>query len=60
MCVADIKEKLGAKPVPIQLPIGAEADFKGVVDLITMKATVWDGDGKDANKNAGDSKGGKQ
>ena len=48
MCVDDIKEKLGARPVPIQLPIGAEADFKGVVDLITMKAIVWDGDGKDA------------
>ena len=48
MCEADIKEKLGARPVPIQLPIGAEADFKGVVDLITMRAIVWDGDGKDA------------
>ena len=48
MCVADIKEKLGAKPVPIQLPIGAEANFTGVVDLITMKAYVWDGDCKDA------------
>jgi elongation factor G len=48
MCVADIKEKLGAKPVPIQLPIGAESDFTGVVDLIKMKAYIWDGDGKDA------------
>ena len=48
MCVNDIKEKLGAKPVPIQLPIGAENNFTGVVDLITMKAYVWDGDGKDA------------
>ncbi len=48
MCVNDIKEKLGARPVPIQLPIGAEADFAGMVDLITMKAYVWDGDGKDA------------
>ncbi len=48
MCLADIKEKLGAKAVPLQLPIGAEADFIGVVDLITMKATIWDGDGKDA------------
>ena len=35
MCVDDIKEKLGARAVPMQLPIGAEADFKGVVDLIT-------------------------
>jgi len=48
MCVNDIKEKLGARPVPIQLPIGAESNFAGVVDLITMKAYVWDGDGKDA------------
>jgi elongation factor G len=48
MCVNDIKEKLGARPVPIQLPIGAEGNFAGVVDLIRMKAYVWDGDGKDA------------
>ncbi|MTD92933.1 elongation factor G [Hyphomicrobium sp. xq] len=48
MCVNDIKEKLGAKPVPIQLPIGSESNFAGVIDLITMKAYVWDGDGKDA------------
>jgi elongation factor G len=48
MCVSDIKEKLGARPVPIQLPIGAESAFAGVVDLIKMKAYVWDGDGKDA------------
>jgi len=48
MCVNDIKEKLGARPVPVQIPIGAESAFAGVVDLITMKAYVWDGDGKDA------------
>ena len=48
MCLADIKEKLGARAIPLQLPIGAEGGFKGVVDLITMKAIVWDGDGKDA------------
>jgi elongation factor G len=48
MCVADIKEKLGARPVPLQLPIGQEATFKGVVDLIKMKAIVWDGDDKGA------------
>lgn len=48
MCVSDIKEKLGARPVPLQLPIGAEASFAGVIDLIKMKAIVWDGDGKDA------------
>jgi len=48
MCVKDIKDKLGARTVPIQLPIGAENDFAGVVDLIKMKAYVWEGDGKDA------------
>jgi len=48
MCLADIKDKLGAKAVPIQLPIGAESNFAGVVDLIRMKAITWDGDGKDA------------
>ncbi|MEO7405081.1 MAG: elongation factor G, partial [Burkholderiales bacterium] len=48
MCLDDIKEKLGARAVPIQLPIGAEANFQGVIDLITMTALVWDGDGKDA------------
>lgn len=40
--VKQIKEMLGAKAVPLQLPIGAEDSFKGVVDLITMKAMVWD------------------
>ncbi len=37
-----IEERLGAKPLVIQLPIGAEADFVGVVDLIGMKAIVWE------------------
>ena len=48
MCLDDIKEKLGARAVPIQLPIGAESNFKGVVDLIEMVSITWDGDGKDA------------
>lgn len=39
--VKEIKEKLGANPVPLQIPIGAEDDFKGVVDLITNEAIVW-------------------
>jgi elongation factor G len=38
---SDIKEKLGANPVPIQLPIGSEENFKGVIDLIRMKALLW-------------------
>lgn len=48
MCFDDIKAKLGARAVPIQLPIGAENDFRGVVDLIRMIAIVWEGEGKDA------------
>jgi len=40
--VAQVKERLGANPVPLQLAIGAEENFKGVVDLIKMKAIVWD------------------
>jgi elongation factor G len=47
-CIDDIKVKLGARPVPLQLPIGAEASFKGVVDLLRMKALVWEGDDKGA------------
>ncbi|MEJ2402208.1 MAG: elongation factor G [Xanthomonadales bacterium] len=39
--VEQIKNRLGARPVPIQLPIGAEEDFEGVVDLIRMKAIYW-------------------
>ncbi|WP_404367972.1 elongation factor G [Marinobacter sp.] len=39
--VEQIKKRLGATPVPIQLPIGAEEDFKGVVDLIRMRAIYW-------------------
>ena len=40
--VKQIKDRLGGNPVPIQLPIGAENDFVGVVDLIRMKAIYWD------------------
>lgn len=42
MVVAQVKEMLGANAVPLQLPIGAEDDFIGVVDLITMKGVIWD------------------
>lgn len=41
-----IKTRLKANPVPIQIPIGAEDEFKGVVDLISMKALVWEDDTK--------------
>jgi elongation factor G len=49
MCVRTIRERLGAKAVPIQLPIGAETSLKGVVDLVRMKAIVWDSEGLGAN-----------
>ena len=38
---SQVKEMLGTKSVPLQLPIGAEGNFKGVVDLVEMKAFVW-------------------
>ena len=41
MCVNDIKEKLGGNGVPIQLPIGAEDDFEGIIDLVTMKEYLF-------------------
>src|ERR1700744_6226794 len=41
MVVTQVREMLGAKAVPLQLPIGAEDDFKGVVDLIKMKGIIW-------------------
>ncbi len=37
-----IKDRLGANPLPLQLPIGAEENFRGLVDLVTMEAIVWD------------------
>lgn len=40
--VEQVKERLGGNAVPIQLPIGAEEDFKGVVDLVGMRAIIWD------------------
>ena len=39
--VTQIKEVLGANPCPIQIPIGAEENFKGIIDLVTMKALYW-------------------
>ncbi|HEX5779041.1 MAG TPA: GTP-binding protein, partial [Xanthobacteraceae bacterium] len=40
-CLADIVDRLGAKPVAIQLPIGIEQTFKGLVDLVRMKGVIW-------------------
>jgi elongation factor G len=48
-CVESIRDRLGAKAVPIQLPIGSEASLKGIVDLVRMKAVVWDSEGLGAN-----------
>ena len=39
--VHQIKDKLGANPVPVQLPIGSEETFRGVIDLVSMKAIIW-------------------
>ena len=42
--VNEIEKKLGAKPVPVQIPLGSEDKFKGVVDLIERKSVIWDDD----------------
>jgi elongation factor G len=47
--VKQIKDRLGGNPVPIQLPVGAEDDFVGVVDLIRMKAIYWDDEDQGTN-----------
>src|SRR5450432_318334 len=47
-CVDMIKKRLGSRPLPVQLPIGSEDNFKGMVDLVEMKALVWGSDDKDA------------
>jgi elongation factor G len=44
-CLSDIVDRLGAKPIAIQLPIGAESQFKGIVDLVRMVAVVWEDEG---------------
>ena len=49
MCLRTIRERLGVKAVPIQLPIGSEAALKGIIDLVRMKAVVWDNEGLGAN-----------
>ncbi len=47
-CLDDIKVRLGARPVAIQLPIGAESDFKGLIDLVRMVGIVWSDEDKGA------------
>jgi elongation factor G len=41
-CLKDIVDRLGANPVAVQLPIGAESQFKGIIDLVRMVGVVWD------------------
>ncbi|MDP2357057.1 MAG: elongation factor G [Beijerinckiaceae bacterium] len=43
-CLEDIKVRLGARPVAIQLPIGSESNFQGLIDLVRMKAITWTGE----------------
>lgn len=47
--VEQVKERLGGNAVPIQLPIGAEENFKGVVDLVGMRAIIWDEESRGMN-----------
>jgi elongation factor G len=47
-CVDMIRKRLGSRPLVIQIPIGSEDNFKGMVDLVDMKALVWESDDKDA------------
>jgi len=49
MCLRTIRERLGVKAIPIQLPIGSESNLKGIVDLVRMKAVVWESEGLGAN-----------
>lgn len=48
--VTDVKEILDVKPLVLQLPVGKEADFNGVVDLLAMKAVVFEGDGRKTSR----------
>lgn len=54
MSAKSIVEKLGGNATPIQIPIGAEDKFIGMVDLVTMKSMIWDGDGLGAEFKTGD------
>ena len=40
--IESIRQRLGANPIPMQLPIGEESEFRGAIDLLTMQATIWD------------------
>ncbi|HJD64147.1 MAG TPA: elongation factor G [Rickettsia endosymbiont of Sericostoma sp.] len=53
-CVEMIKDRLGAKPLVIQLPVGIEENFKGVIDLVKMKAIIWKDESLGAEYSYGD------
>jgi elongation factor G len=48
-CMDDIKTRLGARPIAIQLPIGSEQQYKGLIDLVRMKGVVWEDEALGAN-----------
>src|ERR1700687_1496382 len=48
-CMQDIVDRLGAKPIAIQLPIGSENNFKGLIDLVRMEGVVWEDEALGAN-----------
>src|SRR6187401_608074 len=50
-CLKDIVDRLGAKPIAIQLPIGAEQQFKGLIDLVRMKGVIWNDESLGAKYN---------
>ncbi|MDT7043860.1 elongation factor G [Candidatus Nitronereus thalassa] len=52
--IQTIIDRLGANPIPIQLPIGKEADFLGVIDLVSMKAIVWNDESLGASYEVGE------
>ena len=52
--VQSIRDRLGAKAVPIQFPIGAESNLKGLVDIVEMRSVIWDNDALGANFTVGE------
>jgi elongation factor G len=48
-CIDDIKTRLGARPIAIQLPIGSEQQYKGLIDLVRMKGVIWEDEALGAN-----------
>ncbi len=48
-CMDDIKTRLGARPIAIQLPIGSEQNYKGLIDLVRMKGVIWEDEALGAN-----------